>query len=228
MEALTGIFVTSSVATETAVVSVSASASSSTVVVAGLPAQGPGERLGVDFRTSGEAPESGEDVDRFWPWLDDGRDDSADRHGKDPAEPTTIEWRLPAIEPAAPADRHVVSITPRRGQAGPVATAGTLLDGFAPRPRGHAAVLVDAVLLSAGDAPLDSPNADELARALLTPHRRDSGRAGLVLALAGLGALALVHGLELPRRHPEPPPPRRRIRPRPGSRAGAGPRGIIR
>jgi hypothetical protein len=62
----------------------------------------------------------------------------------------------------------------------------------------------------------------------LTPKRREARRAGPASRLALLGALALVQGPEVPRRHPEVSRLRRRIRTMRGRRNGVGPNGNIR
>jgi hypothetical protein len=211
MAALGDLYVTSSVGAETVVAPVSAPATSATVIVAGLPAQGPRERLGVDFPTSDEAPESGEDVDRFWPWLDGDREDRKDRDGRELVPDRAIQWLLPAAEPAG---RDVVKASVRRGPAIPVQPA---------------AVLVDAVFLAEGDGPLDSPDAAEMELARPVPRRSESRRAEIVARLAYLGALALLaRGSSGPRLHSDSTGPRRRVRTKSGHRAPAGPRGIIR
>ena len=161
MMALNGLFFTGAEAPEPAVAYAAASIPSSSAIVAGLPAQGPLDRLGDDFRTDDEVPESGEDIDRFWPWLDGDLEDRKDRDGREPAQDGMIEWRLPAVEPVV---RDVVTIAPRRSPAAPGETPGAILDQFAPWPRQYTAVLADAVFLGAGDEPLTAPDADELAR----------------------------------------------------------------
>jgi hypothetical protein len=144
---------------------------------------------------------------------------SRSRPGAEPDVPAGTEGTAPSTTRdgrprSSPSDRNA-----------PAPATGLRTDGSVPLLRRHAAALVDAVLASAGGGSREDRDADEMARALLTPDRGRSRITSPIPAPAWLGAMALLLGLEWPSRRTLSSPWRRPKASRSGRRAGLGPIG---